>query len=113
MLRKFGVALALVAAFGLGMVACSDDDPPSGKDKDMKVEGDAPVRLDTGEPDSGKKDTFEWPDVGDPDNQVGDLWPSGDMYSGTPFGCTTDADCFGLKCCATPWGVKICSKTCN
>jgi hypothetical protein len=112
MLRRFGVAVALIAAFGLGSLACSDDDPPSGTE-DMKVEAgsDAPVRLD-GPGGDTKKDTFTWPDTGTPDGQP-DLWPTGDLYTGTPFGCTTDADCFGLKCCGTPWGVKICAKTCN
>ncbi len=39
------------------------------------------------------------------------IWP--DTYSGTPFGCTTDADCFGQVCCKTPWGVKLCMATCQ
>ena len=109
-LRRFGVALALMAAFGLTTVACSDDDPPSGQE-DMKVEtgpGDDGTQPDQ----KPTEDTFIWPDNGDPDS--GDLWPNpSDTYAATPFGCTVDADCFGLKCCPTPWGVKVCSKTCN
>jgi hypothetical protein len=50
-----------------------------------------------------------WPDVGQPD---GPIWP--DTYaSGAPFGCASDADCFGQQCCPTPWGVKLCAPTCT
>ncbi|PID38777.1 MAG: hypothetical protein CSB49_03810 [Proteobacteria bacterium] len=94
----------------MGSLACGDDDPPAVKDMSIIEAGvDGSIRLDG----DTKKDTFKWPDVGSRDGQVGDLWPTGDLYSGTSFGCTTNADCFGLTCCATPWGVKICSKTCN
>lgn len=34
-------------------------------------------------------------------------------YKGGPFGCTHDAECFGLKCCPTPWGVKLCAESCT
>jgi len=39
-------------------------------------------------------------------------WPP-DTYVGSPFGCQQDSDCFGLKCCTTPWGVKLCAEVCN
>lgn len=34
-------------------------------------------------------------------------------YSGNTFGCQSDNDCFGQRCCATPWGVKLCRSDCN
>jgi len=39
-------------------------------------------------------------------------WPP-DTYAGSPFGCQQDSDCFGLKCCTTPWGVKLCAEVCE
>jgi hypothetical protein len=57
------------------------------------------------------RDKFIWPDA--PPKE--DAWPKNDIYpggGGTPFGCFTDADCFHLRCCATPWGVKVCMEHC-
>jgi hypothetical protein len=34
-------------------------------------------------------------------------------YKGAAFGCQMDSDCFGQKCCPTPWGVKLCAPTCG
>lgn len=109
-LRKLVAGLAVLAFLALGAAGCSDDAPAK---QDAKV-GDGPSKLDTVGPrlDHGKPD-FLWPDLGK-DLPTGDLWPNPtDTYSGTPFGCTVDADCFGLKCCTTPWGVKVCAKVCN
>lgn len=50
-----------------------------------------------------------WPDTTAPDWFP---WPK-DTYSGSPFGCQHDSDCFGLKCCPTPWGVKLCAEICQ
>ena len=62
-------------------------------------------------PDLPQPDQIVWPDQGRPDQQI---WPDtySDTYSGAPFGCQADSDCFGQKCCATPWGVKLCAATC-
>lgn len=62
----------------------------------------------------------QWPDqyVPPPDTYVPpqpDLWyqPPDTGYFGAPFGCQQDSDCFGLKCCETPWGVKLCKEVCQ
>jgi hypothetical protein len=44
-----------------------------------------------------QQDSYQWPDV----------------YTGSPFGCQSDTDCFGLRCCPTPWGVKLCAEVCE
>ncbi len=57
------------------------------------------------------RDKIIWPDAPSKD----DAWPKNDIYpggGGTPFGCFTDADCFHLRCCATPWGIKVCMEHC-
>lgn len=53
---------------------------------------------------------YQWPDI-TPPQQDSYQWP--DVYTGSPFGCKTDSDCFGLKCCSTPWGVKLCAEVCE
>ena len=64
-------------------------------------------------------DTYiPWPDVTYPDSQPSpDLfpWPPQDQggYTPSPFGCQLDTDCFGIKCCPTPWGVKLCAPVCQ
>lgn len=56
------------------------------------------------------RDKFVWPDL----PKTKDTWPwPADGYLGTPFGCQTDSDCFGQKCCPTPWNVKLCSPDCS
>jgi len=43
----------------------------------------------------------------------GPTWSSPEAgYSASPFGCQSDADCFGQRCCTTPWGVKLCAPAC-
>lgn len=99
------VILGMVLSLGI-LVGCDDDTPPV-------------VPADTnGQWDTGTTDTVPWPDSTQPDQYVWPdqgadttIWP--DSYSGTPFGCTSDADCFGQLCCKTPWGVKLCMATCQ
>jgi len=69
-------------------------------------------------PDTTAKDTSPTPDtVPNPDNMWPDITPpvdqSPDQYKGSKFGCKDDMDCFGKKCCPTPWGVKLCAPTCE
>ncbi len=57
-------------------------------------------------------DVSPWPD--NPPPTGGDaFWGNTDSYSGSPFGCRQDSDCFDQLCCATPWGVKLCAPTCS
>jgi hypothetical protein len=100
-LLVLAVSLLLVAVF---MVGCPGDyDSP-------------PVSADT------STTNTPWPAQEDgyppayPD-QAGPQWDtssgSADTgYPGAPFGCRQDSDCFGLRCCATPWGVKLCKEVC-
>lgn len=68
---------------------------------------DGPV-ADAPRADAPEGDRFIWPDT--PND---DLWPKTDGYSqGSPFGCSSDLDCFHIKCCPTPWGVKLCMERC-
>jgi hypothetical protein len=55
------------------------------------------------------RDKHLWPDLTKPKDQW--PWPT-DNYQAIPFGCQSDADCFGQRCCATPWGVKLCAPEC-
>ena len=73
-----------------------DKGPPS---PDLKPWPDAPPT---------KPDQYVWPDL--PQQQDQFVWP--DTYAGAPFGCVTDAECFGLVCCKTPWGISICAQQC-
>jgi len=55
-------------------------------------------------------ETWTWPDITPiPDSAP---WTTPDSYTGSAFGCEQDSDCFGLSCCETPWGVKLCAATC-
>lgn len=55
-------------------------------------------------------ETWTWPDITPIPDSV--PWTAPDSYAGSPFGCEQDRDCFGLRCCRTPWGVKLCAATC-
>jgi len=68
---------------------------------------DGNQKWDTG---STPDQPYQWPDAPPPQPDAYQ-WP--DTYSGTPFGCQADAECFGLKCCPTPWGVKLCTEVCQ
>jgi hypothetical protein len=97
-------SLALVYA----LAACSDNSSPPKTDNNAKVEGGTDMPPGDVVP-WPEPDLPWWPDVGQPD---GPIWP--DTYaSSAPFGCASDADCFGQKCCPTPWGVKLCAPTCT
>ena len=99
------VAILIVIAAALG--ACSDDTSPPVDGAKVEAGGDGPTADTVPWPDQAQPDQFVWPDQGE--DQI--VWP--DTYSGTPFGCQSDADCFGQKCCPTPWGVKLCAPTCS
>jgi hypothetical protein len=117
--HKRSILAAVVALFFLGGVSvgllslgsCSGDAPPvQDGGKDSKPAVDWGPDPDYGQIDKGTQDQYVWPDI----QQPADSWPHPqDSYAGTPFGCATDADCFGQKCCPTPWGVKLCAATCG
>jgi hypothetical protein len=105
--RLLALLATTLLVFAGYLVACSDDGTPP-KTDGTKLEGgtDMPAGDVVPWPDT-TLDGYIWPDTG----QDQYVWP--DFYpSGNPFGCTSDADCFGQKCCATPWGVKLCAPTC-
>lgn len=134
--RLLAVALASLLLIGVGSLITScgarsplgkGDDPATDAATDGSDDGgdggsDAPLiwpdgpRRDRQLPDwtippDVDGDKFVWPDAPPKD----DTWPKNDIYpggSGTPFGCFTDADCFHLRCCATPWGIKVCMEHC-
>ena len=93
--------------------------------------GEAPIRYDLG---TGQETTWPYYDQGGtvyydqgsyytdttvdqyvwPSDTTTDTWPQQqDTYAGSPFGCQADSDCFGMVCCPTPWGVKLCTDKCN
>lgn len=79
----------------LALTGCAGDLPPNTK------------------PDSSPwpyPEASSWPEAS-PQQQ--DQWPTKlDTYQGAPFGCQGDEECFGLRCCATPWGVRLCADRC-
>ena len=112
------IRLCMLTLLGsaLVFVGCSDDAAPGTKDTGNKVSPDtrSPFQNDFGvRPDYGYtpgRDSQAWPDVGSGWNYD---FGGTDPYSGAPFGCSVDADCFGRQCCPTPWGVKICADSCG
>ncbi len=102
-------ALGLLLGMLLVAASCGDSKPPVvTPDKGT----DAPQVKDLPPPGPEAKvpDKFVWPDF-----PPKDTWPQPhDTYIGAQaFGCQTDSDCFGQKCCPTPWGVKLCAPTCD
>ncbi len=94
-MRSWLALICLAAALAAG---CAGDLP---KKKDGAVttpgyEASTPV---PDLPVTTKKDLY-WP-------------PPADGYVGAPFGCVADRDCFGQRCCPTPWGVKLCAPVCD
>jgi hypothetical protein len=79
--------------------------PP--KDTGSPWKYDTTTPPDTGTP---QADQYVWPDTGGSVDSWS--WPT-DTYTGAPFGCQIDADCFGKLCCPTPWGVKVCADVCS
>lgn len=119
MLRTKIAWLASLIALSFVFAACAGDAPVS-------RDGGNNIKYDTYKPVDGfswpdqfqtqkdkgqnQPDQYVWPDTGGfPDTWS---WPT-DTYSGVPFGCHMDADCFGKKCCPTPWGVKVCADVCT
>jgi hypothetical protein len=108
--RRFTLASLLCCFLVVGGIlsGCDDDStPPADTSGKVEAGSDMPTGDIVPWPDAAQPDKFIWPDQGE--DQI--VWP--DAYSGTPFGCETDGDCFGQKCCPTPWGVKLCAPTCN
>ncbi len=109
-LIAFASVLSLTVA-----VSCAGDTPTT---HGNKVEAGWPDQGDPWQYDAtpqqdtsgSKADQYVWPDTsGNSDTWS---WPS-DTYSGASFGCQIDADCFGKRCCPTPWGVKVCADACS
>jgi hypothetical protein len=110
------VVIGLGIAVAIAVVTSCSDSTTSSTGKDSKTSpkeagitqdlpqqnGDLPINPDT---------KFQWPDSKTKDTKP---WPHPDSYSeSSPFGCLADSDCFGQKCCPTPWGVKLCAPTCD
>jgi hypothetical protein len=76
-------------------------------------EADASTAGTPYDPGGGSSTPSTYPDVSTPSSQA-DGWTvvPDTGYGGSPFGCVRDSDCFGLRCCATPWGVKLCQEVC-
>lgn len=102
--RCLGV-LAVALLLSVALIACDDDTPPSQQyDTGQQQQDQGKTYYDVG----GQQPDWMWPDTSTNPDQ---MWP-GDTYA-SPFGCQQDSDCFGLKCCSTPWGVKLCAPTCS
>jgi hypothetical protein len=107
------VLLALLVGGVLVTTSCGDSKPPaSNPDKGVQWPEagggtDAPLDLPPPTPDK----PFVWPDIKPPPDTT--PWPKTEGYVPGPFGCQADSDCFGQKCCPTPWGVKLCAPTCD
>jgi hypothetical protein len=106
---RLGLVIAVIGlVLSMGLTACDDDETPPGN-------------PDKGTPDTSQVDTSPYPDTAQsdfawPDTHPEGMWPGDSaQYDANmaPFGCRTDKDCFGLKCCPTPWGVKLCAPTCG
>jgi len=112
MTRFAFVVLILFGGIAAVAVAGCSDDPPA-KKVDSAAPDQAGGQADFAPlPDQSRPDVM-WPDLkADTAKPPIDYSVPGD-YGGTPFGCQTNADCFGQKCCATPWGVKLCASACN
>jgi hypothetical protein len=82
---------ALVIASLLFLASCPGDRP---KADGKIVTPDAPIFPDFPSVDHGKT-----------------VLPDG--YQAPPFGCAQDSDCFGQRCCPTPWGVRLCANSCG
>jgi hypothetical protein len=99
--------LLLLGLIGCGARSNVNDAREDGAQGDLRRD----VPIDTQRVrDQGKKDTKPlWPDLPQRDHWIGP-----DTYAPpAPFGCQTDSDCFGVKCCPTPWSVKLCRNVCD
>jgi hypothetical protein len=92
-MRPILAIIALLALVGTGGCAGEMEQPPDGSGSPSATE------------------TWTWPDITPlPDSTPWNSIPDG--YTGAPFGCKQDSDCFGLYCCKTPWGVRLCAASC-
>ena|SRR3989339_763569 len=112
------ISVCLILVVGIIIQAGCDSSKvtPTG---DSGVTPDATTNVDIPKtnPDvSIQIDTFVWPDKGTTDEGLvppKDMWNADGYQGGVPYGCQVDSDCFGEKCCPTPWGIKICAASCN
>jgi hypothetical protein len=106
-LTRTFLLLPILLALGCG-ARSNVVDASSGSSKDG--EQDAPLDR---RHDVPAWDHARWRDLSKKDHWP---WPR-DTYPGTgggsPFGCQVDSDCFGVKCCPTPWGVHLCAADCD
>ena len=62
----------------------------------------------------GSSDLYVWVDTYVQPGDQGTSWPQPEAgYTGAPFGCQRDSDCFGQRCGRSPGGVKLCAATCE
>ena len=105
--RLFIVGAALAGLlFAFSLSACDEDEGP-GTTVDIGVDMETVDQKVTPPVDLGPDTNSQWPDGPVPDQKV----DTG--YKPSPFGCTSDKDCFGQRCCPTPWGVKLCTPSCD
>ena len=95
----------------LVLVGAGCDEETTGAHADMGAKPDL-TAPDQAAPDQAAPDL---PAVDGPVNIWPDIWGPefGKMDTNAPFGCRFDSDCFGQKCCPTPWGVKLCAPSCT
>lgn len=95
-----GFVAALLLLLALGLLGCPGDldPPPAGQD----------AAADTG---NGGGDI--WPAQPESGPLPDSLPPDSNGYGGGAYGCQDDRDCFGMLCCPTPWGVRLCATTCH
>ncbi len=95
------------------LLSCGDDKPPA-KNPDTGVRDFSalPDNNTIADLPFANQEKQVMPDHGTSDKKVYQDYPPSD-YSAGAFGCQADSDCFGQKCCPTPWGVKLCAPTCD
>ncbi len=117
--RGYRLLMSIMAITGLlcalALAGCEDDKvavPPKDSGTDISLDD---MKPDGKTADISKTpDGPQWPDIWGPEGGTNkDIFPSPDGYKSSPFGCSADADCFGQKCCPTPWGVKLCAPSCD
>ncbi len=120
LLVSLSLALTLAGCGARSSVIDAAEESDGTPGKDARSEGRRDGRARDGRRDipvdwrplpDQKRDKFIWPDLPKPK----DSWPwPHDGYPGTsPFGCQTESDCFGQKCCPTPWNIKLCAPDCS
>ncbi len=111
-MHMFRLFFILAVAFGFAaLYGCDEKKSSSNSDTNQQVGQEGGSGSDYSTQDSNsqqQKDVYVWPDTQETKDSM-----QGSDYAGTAFGCRVDADCFGQKCCATPWGVKLCAAKCS